>query len=947
MTDAQDIPPFRYTARLANDIELSWQDRWQRDGTFHAPNPTGELADGFDRVRGSEPFYLNDMFPYPSGGGLHVGHPLGYIGTDVYGRYLRMTGHNVLHTMGFDAFGLPAEQYAVETGQHPRVTTERNIAKFRGQLRRMGLAHDPRRSVATTDPQFYRWTQWIFLRIFNSWYDPAADRARPVDELVTELDGGLREPAENTNPYGRPWSELTESERRLVVNNHRLAYLHQAPVNWCPGLGTVLANEEVTAEGRSERGNFPVFRRPLTQWMLRITAYADRLLADLDRLDWPDSVKLMQRNWIGRSTGAVVGFPTPTGTVEVFTTRPDTLFGATYLVLAPEHAMVGALTAEEWPEDVPPAWTGGAATPAEAVAAYQRSASRRSEMDRQSQTKTKTGVFTGRYATNPVNGRAIPVFVADYVLMGYGTGAIMAVPAQDERDWDFAQAFELPIVRTVAPPEGFDGRAYTGDGPAINSSFLDGLAVGEAKQRMIAWLEEHGAGRGTVTYKLRDWLFSRQRYWGEPFPIVYGADGQPRALPESMLPVVLPEIDDFAPRSYDAEDATSAPEPPLGRATEWATVTLDLGDGPKEYRREINTMPQWAGSCWYEIRYLDPKNDERFVDPEAERYWMGPRQPTDTGGVDLYVGGVEHAVLHLLYARFWHKVLFDLGEVSSSEPFRRLFNQGYVQAYAYTDERGVYVPANEVVERDGKYHWRDRPVRREFGKMGKSLKNSVTPDDMYAAYGADTLRLYEMFTGPLDQSRPWETKAVVGSQRLLQRIWRNMVDETTGEIRVDDRPLPENTRRLLHRTIVAVREGMESLRFNIAIARLTELNNHVTTACEGDGVPREVAEPLLLMLAPLAPHISEELWSRLGHTESLAWAPYPVADPALLVDETIEIPVQVNGKVRGTVRVASDADQAEMEAVARADERIAALLADGQIRKVVVVPRRLVNFVVG
>ncbi|HEY9474739.1 MAG TPA: class I tRNA ligase family protein, partial [Mycobacteriales bacterium] len=698
MTDAQDIPPFRYTARLANDIELSWQDRWQRDGTFHAPNPTGELADGFDRVRGSEPFYLNDMFPYPSGGGLHVGHPLGYIGTDVYGRYLRMTGHNVLHTMGFDAFGLPAEQYAVETGQHPRVTTERNIAKFRGQLRRMGLAHDPRRSVATTDPQFYRWTQWIFLRIFNSWYDPAADRARPVDELVTELDGGLREPAENTNPYGRPWSELTESERRLVVNNHRLAYLHQAPVNWCPGLGTVLANEEVTAEGRSERGNFPVFRRPLTQWMLRITAYADRLLADLDRLDWPDSVKLMQRNWIGRSTGAVVGFPTPAGTVEVFTTRPDTLFGATYLVLAPEHAMVGALTAEEWPEDVPPAWTGGAATPAEAVAAYQRSASRRSEMDRQSQTKTKTGVFTGRYATNPVNGRAIPVFVADYVLMGYGTGAIMAVPAQDERDWDFAQAFELPIVRTVAPPEGFDGRAYTGDGPAINSSFLDGLAVGEAKQRMIAWLEEHGAGRGTVTYKLRDWLFSRQRYWGEPFPIVYGADGQPRALPESMLPVVLPKIDDFAPRSYDAEDATSAPEPPLGRATEWATVTLDLGDGPKEYRREINTMPQWAGSCWYEIRYLDPKNDERFVDPEAERYWMGPRQPTDTGGVDLYVGGVEHAVLHLLYARFWHKVLFDLGLVSSEEPFRKYFSQGMIQAYAYTDERGSYVPADEVIE---------------------------------------------------------------------------------------------------------------------------------------------------------------------------------------------------------------------------------------------------------
>ena len=945
MTDAQDIPPFRYTARLANDIELFWQDRWERDGTFHIPNPTGALAEGFDRVRDREPFFLNDMFPYPSGEGLHVGHPLGYIGTDVYGRYLRMTGRNVLHTMGFDAFGLPAEQYAVETGQHPRVTTERNMTKFRGQLRRMGLAHDPRRSVATADPEFYRWTQWIFLRIFNSWYDPVADRARPVDELVAELDGGLREPAEHSNPYGRPWSELTEAERRVVVNNHRLAYLHQAPVNWCPGLGTVLANEEVTADGRSERGNFPVFRRPLTQWMLRITAYADRLLSDLDRLDWPDSVKLMQRNWIGRSTGAVVGFPTPAGTVEVFTTRPDTLFGATYLVLAPEHPMVGGLTAPEWPEDVPSSWTGGAATPAEAVAAYQRSASRRSDMDRQTQARTKTGVFTGCYATNPVNGRSIPVFVADYVLMGYGTGAIMAVPAQDERDWDFAQAFELPIVRTVAPPEGFDGGPFTGDGPAINSSFLDGLAVGEAKERMVAWLEEHGAGRGTVTYKLRDWLFSRQRYWGEPFPIVYDEDGQPRALPESMLPVTLPEIDNFAPRAYDAEDATSAPEPPLGRATEWTTVTLDLGDGPKEYRRETNTMPQWAGSCWYEVRYLDPTNDERFVDPEVERYWMGPRQPTDTGGVDLYVGGVEHAVLHLLYARFWHKVLFDLGEVSSSEPFRRLFNQGYVQAYAYTDERGVYVPANEVVERDRKFYWRDRPVRREFGKMGKSLKNSVTPDDMYAAYGADTLRLYEMFTGPLDQSRPWETKAVVGSHRLLQRIWRNMVDETTGEIRVDDKPLSEDTRRLLHRTIAAVREGMESLRFNIAIARLTELNNHVTTACDGGGVPREVAEPLLLMLAPLAPHVSEELWSRLGHTESLAWEPYPVADPALLVDETIEIPVQVNGKVRGTVHVPSDADQAEMEA--RADERIAALLAEGQVRKVVVVPRRLVNFVVG
>jgi leucyl-tRNA synthetase len=946
MTETQDIPPFRYTAELANEIERSWQDRWERDATFHTPNPVGALGEGFDRVKDATPFFLNDMFPYPSGEGLHVGHPLGYIGTDVYGRYLRMTGRNVLHTIGFDAFGLPAEQYAVETGQHPRVTTERNIETFRRQLRRLGLAHDPRRSVATADVGFYRWTQWIFLKIFNAWYDRRADRARHVDELVEELDAGVREPDEGTNPYDRPWAELTDRERRVVVDNHRLAYLHEAPVNWCPGLGTVLANEEVTAEGRSERGNFPVFRRPLKQWMMRITAYADRLLADLDRLDWPESVKLMQRNWIGRSTGAAVHFPSPAGTIEVFTTRPDTLFGATYMVLAPEHPMVGALTAEEWPDGTPEAWTGGAATPAEAVAAYQKAAAQRSEMDRQAQSKTKTGVFTGSYATNPVNGASIPVFVADYVLMGYGTGAIMAVPAQDERDWEFAQAFGLPVVRTVAPPEDFGGGAYVGDGPAINSGFLDGLGVEDAKRAMIAWLEEHGAGRGTVTYKLRDWLFSRQRYWGEPFPIVYDEDGLPRALPESMLPVELPDIADFAPRTYDPDDARSEPEPPLGRATDWVDVTLDLGDGPRRYRREVNTMPQWAGSCWYEIRYLDPTNDERFVDREVEEYWMGPREAGDTGGVDLYVGGVEHAVLHLLYARFWQKVLYDLGEVTAEEPFRRLFNQGYVQAYAYTDERGVYVPAAEVVERDGGYWWRDRPVRREFGKMGKSLKNTVTPDEICTAYGADTLRLYEMFTGPLDQSRPWETKAVVGSYRLLQRVWRNVVDEQTGQPRVDDVPPPDQTRRLLHRTAAAVREGMEALRFNIAIARLTELNNHVTQTFEGRPVPREVAEWLVLMLAPLAPHVSEELWSRLGHRESLAFEGFPEPDPALLVDETIEIPVQVNGKVRSTVRVASDADRAEMEAAARADERIAGLLAAGTVRKVVVVPGRLVNFVV-
>jgi leucyl-tRNA synthetase len=711
-----------------------------------------------------------------------------------------------------------------------------------------------------------------------------------------------------------------------VIDNHRLAYLGEAPVNWCPGLGTVLANEEVTAEGRSERGNFPVFRRPLKQWMLRITAYAERLLDDLEPLDWPESVKEMQRHWIGRSTGARIRFASPAGDIEVFTTRPDTVFGATFIVLAPEHPMVRAHTAATWPDGTRAAWTGGAATPGGAV--------------------TTTGRFTGSWAINPVSGARIPVFVADYVLMGYGTGAIMAVPGQDERDWAFAEAFDLPIVRTVEAPPDFDGKAYTGEGRAIDSGLLSGLGVAEAKQRITGWLEEHGVGAASVTYRLRDWLFSRQRYWGEPFPIVYDEAGLPVALPAAMLPVELPDMADFAPPAYDPHDADSAPQPPLGRATAWAVVTLDLGDGPKTYRRELNTMPQWAGSCWYEIRYLDPTNDERFVDPEVERYWMGPSAPGDPGGVDLYVGGVEHAVLHLLYARFWQKVLFDLGHVSASEPFRRLFNQGLVQAYAYIDERGIYVAAQEVEERDGGFLWRGRPVTRTYGRMGKSLKNSVTPDAMYAAYGADTLRVYEMFTGPLDQSRPWETRAVVGSHRLLQRIWRTVIDEETGACRAADVPAADATRRILHRTIAAVRESIEGLRFNIAIARITELTNHLTQAFADGGVPRAVAEPLVLMLAPLAPHVAEELWSRLGHARSLAWAAFPVADATLLADAAIDIPVQVNGKVRAIVSVPTNADRPAMENAARADAKVAAHLAGRTVRKVVVVPGRLVSFVV-
>ncbi|HKH04251.1 MAG TPA: leucine--tRNA ligase [Acidimicrobiales bacterium] len=946
-------PPHRYTSYLAGQIEAAWQERWAEEGTFEAPNPVGALSEGFEAVEGQPKLFVMDMFPYPSGAGLHVGHPLGYIGTDVFARYHRMTGHNVMHTMGYDAFGLPAEQYAVQTGQHPRVTTNANIATMRRQLMRLGLAHDARRSISTIDEGYYRWTQWIFLQIFNSWYDTADDRARPIDELVTALDAGTREPDENTNPTGRPWAELSPTERRVVVDNHRLAYITEAPVNWCPGLGTVLANEEVTADGRSERGNFPVFKRPLRQWMMRITAYADRLIDDLEAIDWPEPIKLQQRNWIGRSEGARVTFPTKGGrAIEVFTTRPDTLFGATYMVLAPEHPLVDELVPDAWPGEVPPSWTGGHASPAGAVTEYRRQAGRRTDVERQAESREKTGVFTGSYAVNPTTGAEIPVFIADYVLMGYGTGAIMAVPGQDERDWEFAEVFDLPIVRTVAPPEGWEGKAYVGEGAAINSANdevdLNGLGVAEAKRAIIDWLERKGSGSGTVTYKLRDWLFSRQRYWGEPFPIVYDPDdGLPRALPESMLPVLLPEVEDYSPRTFADDDQTSQPEAPLSRATDWVEVELDLGEGPKRYRRDTNTMPNWAGSCWYHLRYIDPVDEKRLVEPENEGYWMGPREPGGAGGADLYVGGAEHAVLHLLYARFWHKVLFDLGHVSSYEPYHRLFNQGMIQAAAYTDERGAYVEASEVVEADGAFTYDGKPVRREFGKMGKSLRNVVTPDDMYGSYGADTLRLYEMFTGPLDQSRPWDTKAVVGVYRLLQRIWRNVVDETSGEVTVTDAEPDEETRRVLARTVDAVRDGMEKMRFNVSIAKVTELNNHLTAKYPSGGVPRAVAEPLVLLLAPLAPHVAEELWSRLGHATSLAHGPFPEADPALLVDETIEVPVQVNGKVRARLTVPAGADPDAMEAAARADARVGELLAGATVRKVVVVPGRLVNFVVG
>ncbi|MFF5030947.1 leucine--tRNA ligase [Nocardia salmonicida] len=936
-----DVPQHRYNAELAGRIERRWQQNWTERGTFNAPNPVGPLA-------GETPpdkLFIQDMFPFPSGAGLHVGHPLGYIATDVFGRYHRMRGRNVLHALGYDAFGLPAEQYAVQTGAHPRVTTEANIATMQRQLDRLGLGHDPRRSFATTDPEYYRWTQWIFLRIYNAWYDQEAGRARPIAELEEQFATGAR-----PVPDG-DWNTMSTAGRGALIDSYRLVYQSDSIVNWCPGLGTVLSNEEVTTDGRSERGNFPVFRKRMWQWMMRITAYSDRLVDDLDTLDWPDNVKSMQRNWIGRSRGAQVRFDADGETIEVFTTRPDTLFGATYVVLAPEHELVDKLTAGAWPADTDARWTNDSATPAEAVAAYRKSIAAKSDLERQ-ENKEKSGVFLGSYATNPADGTQVPIFIADYVLSGYGTGAIMAVPGHDGRDWDFATTLGLPIVEVIAGGDVSEA-AYSGDGALVNSGFLNGLPVDEAKATMIGHLEAEGHGTGTVQYKLRDWLFARQRYWGEPFPIVYDADGVAHALPESMLPVELPEMEDFAPVTFDADDANSEPSPPLAKATDWVNVELDLGDGPKQYRRDTNVMPNWAGSSWYQLRYADPTNAETFCAEENEKYWLGPRTaehgPNDPGGVDLYVGGVEHAVLHLLYARFWQKVLFDLGDVSGSEPYRRLYNQGYVQGYAYTDSRGAYVPAAEIVERDAKFFWTgadgvEIEVFQEYGKIGKSLKNAISPDEMCDLYGADTFRFYEMSMGPLDTSRPWATKDVVGAHRFLQRVWRLVVDEETGTVKATDAAPSDETLRLVHRTIAGVDEDLAALRDNTAGAKLIELTNHLTKNYP-TGAPRAAVEPLVLMLAPLAPHIAEELWERLGHNASLAHGPFPAADPALLVADSVEYPIQVKGKVRSRIQVPADADSAAIEAAALADEKVIALLEGQAPRKIIVVPGKMVNIV--
>ncbi|MHC4562232.1 MAG: leucine--tRNA ligase [Planctomycetota bacterium] len=920
-------------------IEPKWQAYWDEHGTFRQPNP-GEK--GFvDQPK----LFVLDMFPYPSGTGLHVGHPEGYTATDIVCRYSRMKGFNVLHPMGYDAFGLPAEQYAVEHGVHPRETAARNIANIERQIRMFGFSYDWSRRLSTTDVDYYRWTQWIFLQMFNSWFDPEAGAARPISELIGRLEAGdtlvgitgelvPATPIEEVPGLGGMsnaavrFHELSPDQQRSVIDHHRLAYMDEVPVNWCPKLGTVLANEEVTNEGRSDRGDHPVYRKAMTQWMLRITAYSDRLLADLEPLNWPEPIKLMQRNWIGKSLGADVDFAVADSdeVIRVFTTRPDTLFGATYMVLAPEHPLVALLTSNECRK---------------AVEQYVDQAAHKSEMDRTAETKDKTGVFIGAYAINPVNDERIPIWTADYVMMGYGTGAIMAVPAHDTRDFEFATTFELPIVKVVEPPAGEDWQGYVGDGVAVNSGEFDGLETAEFKQAITAWLEDRGCGRGAVNYKLRDWLFSRQRYWGEPFPIIHCDNCGAVGVPEDQLPLELPEMDDFTPATSDDPDAP--PQPPLGKATEWVETTCPQCGGPG--RRELNTMPQWAGSCWYYLRFLDTKNGEAFVDPTVEQYWMSPG-PDSPCGVDLYVGGAEHAVLHLLYARFWHKVLYDLGHASTNEPFGKLFNQGMIRSFAYRDSRGVYVGYEDVdLSGDQPTHVKTGEVLSEsVEKMSKSLKNVVNPDEVIAKYGADTFRLYEMFMGPLESSKPWNPRDVPGVHRFCQRVWRMIVgDEDVASILDAGGEADEQLERVLHKTIKKVGDDIEAMKFNTAIAAMMEF---VNAAFKAERLTADQARRFVLILAPFTPHLAEELWQQLGDDESLAYEPWPSYDQAMLVKESVEMAVQVNGKMRGRITVAADAGEDDVIAAAQAEPKVAVAIEGKTIVKTIVVPGRMVNIVV-
>ncbi len=859
-------------------IEKKWQKYWLENKTFkteRSPKPK---------------FYCLDMFPYPSGAGLHVGHPEGYTATDMLCRYKRMKGYNVLHPMGWDAFGLPAEQYAVETGTHPAVTTKKNVDRFREQIRSLGFSYDWDREVNTTDPKYYRWTQWIFEQLYKK----------------------------------------------------GLAYVAEVPVNWCPALGTVLANEEVI-DGRSERGNHPVIRKPMRQWMLKITEYAERLLNDLDGLDWPEGIKEMQRNWIGKSTGALVDFGVEGAkdVITVYTTRCDTLFGATYMVLSPEHKLV-----EKWLSE-------GLVKNADAVKEYQKKAASKSDLERTELNKEKTGVkLEGVKGVNPVNGDALPIFISDYVLATYGTGAIMAVPAHDERDFDFAKVFNLPIYQVVAngeaaprsaaaassrqpaandvarvPYEGSSAFTDIATGVMVNSGFLNGMSVEAARPAMIKWLEEKGVGKAKTQYKLRDWLFSRQRYWGEPFPVIHWEDGTQTLVDESDLPLTLPELDDYKP--------TGTGEPPLAKATDWVNVT-DPKTGKKGVR-ETNTMPQWAGSCWYYLRYIDPTNDKAFCDPELLKEWLP---------VDLYVGGAEHAVLHLLYARFWHKVLFDLGLVPTPEPFQRLVNQGMILGTAFKTKRGVLIPTDQVEWRDGK------PWGREDGgeleeltefpaKMSKSLRNVVNPDDVIRDYGADSLRLYEMFMGPLQAVKPWSTKGVEGVHRFLKRANR-LVTETKAL----DRAMTKAEAKTLATMVKKVGEDLETMNFNTAISAMMVFVNEAEAEAKAGGLPKAMLEDFVLCLSPFAPHLGEELWESLGHSGTLAYEPWPAFDPSALVEDEVEIPVQVLGKLRGRVKVGVAATAAEMEAAAKANPDVAKFLEGKTIVKVIAVPKRMVNFVV-
>lgn len=834
-------------------IEKKWQKFWLENKTFKTPTDTSKPK-----------FYVLDMFPYPSGSGLHVGHPEGYTATDIVARYKRMNGFNVLHPIGWDAFGLPAEQYAVKTGTHPAITTQKNIDRFREQLQAIGFSYDWDREVNTTDPNYFKWTQWIFLKLYEK----------------------------------------------------GLAYEDEVAVNWCPELGTVLANEEVI-DGKSEVGGFPVVRKPMRQWVLKITEYAEELLEGLENLDWSESLKDMQRNWIGKSIGAEVDFQIEGSDkqLKVYTTRPDTIFGATYMVIAPEHHLVSEITTEEQKD---------------AVAEYQTAASLKSDLDRQELNKDKTGVFTGAYAINPANGKQIPVWIADYVLVSYGTGAIMAVPGQDERDWEFAEKFDLPIIRTVQPEEGFDGKAYTGQGPAINSEFLNGLEIEDAKKKIISFLEKKGVGKKAVNYKLRDWLFSRQRYWGEPFPIIHTEDGH-KAVSYDELPIVLPEVEKYQP--------TGDGEPPLANATDWLN-TSDPETG-KPAKRETNTMPQWAGSCWYYLRYISPDWDGGPVDPDYEKYWMP---------VDLYVGGAEHAVLHLLYARFWHKVLFDLGLVSTKEPFQKLVNQGMILGeMEFTAPDGTKLQDDEVEKKGDSFFKKgsDTKVEARAHKMSKSRGNVINPDSVIERFGADSLRLYEMFMGPLEQVKPWSTKGVDGVNRFLNRAWRLLIDDKTGELNdtLKDVEASKEQLKVLHEAIKKVTEDIEELRFNTAISALMIFVNE---ANQWDTVPTSVAKDFVQLLAPFAPHIGEELWARLGESDTIAYSEWPAYNEEYLKDDEIMYPIQVNGKVRADIFVPADKakDKDFVLGLAKADERVAKYLEEGNLVKEIFVPGRIVNLVV-